>query len=216
MKIKLPLLLFAFLFYIAADAQTADDLFKVPGPKVTWLGIDYSHVKLIGNISEAQNLELTVDEIKETYFYAWNKLIIDEKRKYDMRNIFRSVSAQSKIDTINQINSAAPAEDMADTETPNYDRDNIEEFLESYDFGLEGIGILFIAESLDQEGTGIYHFVVINLSNKNAILIHNRISGKAGGEGFRNYWARSFYNVLIEVTEKRYRIWKRDKNSRMI
>jgi hypothetical protein len=216
MKAKLTILLFTILSPIITNSQTSDDLFKIPGAKVTWLGIDYSHVKIIGNISATQNLKLTIDEIKETYFLAWNRLILEESRKYDIRNIFRSRSVQNNIDSINQINTAAAAEDFSDTESPNYKISKIEEFLESYDFGLEGIGLLLIAESLDQsKGIGTYHFVAINLKDKNKILIHDIISGKAGGEGFRNYWARTYYNVIIEITEKRYLIWRKAPESRI-
>ncbi len=214
MKTKLPYLLFLLLTSLISSAQTSNDLFKTPGAKVIWLGIDYSHVKLIGSISE--NPKLTVDEIKETYFPAWNKLILDEKRKYDIRNIFRSLSVQFKTEVITQINETSIAEDMADNETPNYTKAEIEEFLNSYNFQLKGIGLLLIAESLDQtQETGIYHFVAINLNDQNKILLYGKFSGKTGGDGFRNYWARTFFNVIIELTEKQYGIWKRNPDSRI-
>ena len=34
------------------NAQTAEDLFKSKNVKVSWLGIDFSHAKLIGDFGE--------------------------------------------------------------------------------------------------------------------------------------------------------------------
>jgi hypothetical protein len=61
--------LIAFLFLpVTSFSQTSDDLFKASSTKITWLGIDFSHVKLIGDISEKQKLALTPEQIKEKYF----------------------------------------------------------------------------------------------------------------------------------------------------
>ncbi|AEA43418.1 hypothetical protein [Fluviicola taffensis] len=198
-------------------AQTSEDLFKATSFKITWLGIDYSHVKLIGDISEKQKLALTPEQIKEKYFVAWNKIISDEHRKYDVQKMFRSRYVGTNVEKITQINAEAKTDEMIDTESPNYDKSTIEEFLESTNFELDGIGFLLIAETLDQtKETGTYIFVAINLNDNNAILIYDRIAGKCWGGNFRNYWSNTFFEVIVKITEELYPKWKKKPETRIL
>jgi hypothetical protein len=56
------------------------------------------------------------------------------------------------------------------------------------------------------EEAGYMWVVFFDLSNKNILLMEN-MTGKAGGFGWRNYWARSFYTVLKEIEKTRYNLW---------
>ncbi|MFA7142267.1 MAG: hypothetical protein WC157_03120, partial [Candidatus Paceibacterota bacterium] len=59
-----------------------------------------------------------------------------------------------------------------------------------------GYGVLYVAELLDKEA-GIGNFIVIcfNVKTKK-IVFSERVSGKAGGFGLRNYWASSLEKIF--------------------
>ncbi len=42
------------------------------------------------------------------------------------------------------------------------------------------------------------------------VLLTEKMSGKAGGAGFRNYWARAYYNVMDKIQKKEYLKWKKE------
>ena len=74
----------------ALNAQSVEDLFQNSPTKFTWLGIDYSHVKLIGSFSNFnENTKITPEIIKNDYFVRWNELILKESNKYTIDKMFR-------------------------------------------------------------------------------------------------------------------------------
>jgi hypothetical protein len=60
---------------------------------------------------------------------------------------------------------------------------------------------------------GKYHIVVISMSTKE-VLIHEVMKGRPGGIGLRNYWARSFCEVMNEIRDYRFREWKKKYGKR--
>ncbi len=210
---KKSILLFLALFHLITTgySQTIKDLFiKSPTP-IYWLGIDFSHVKLIGEFSQFSEWgEAGAGIIKNKYFPAWNELIIKEYTKYDVGTMLRKENISLKIKTITAINENAPIEEMEDLSDPDYTDADIRAWVSGYNFDVkEGIGILFLAESLNKlREYGKYHVLAINMSTKE-VLLHEVIKGKSGGFGLRNYWARSFCEVMNEIRDYRYRDWKK-------
>jgi len=117
------------------------------------------------------------------------------------------------IDMIMKVNYDTPLNDMESYNTPNYTENDIKSFISSYKTSdKEGIGILFLAESLNKtREEGVFHFVVINLKTKE-LLFHERLNGKPRGFGLRNYWAGSIYKIIKEIKNYRYEVWKRNSN----
>lgn len=207
---KKILLFLAFLSAFPAFAQNASDLFKPTETKYYWLGIDYSHVKLIGDFSQFANAgEKSSAEIKHKYFPAWNNLVLDERDKYDVRGMLRKDYITYDTDMMMDVNASAPVEELEAQNPVVYTRDDIQKFVKQYKpKSNDGIGIAFIAESLNKASTeAYYHFVAINLSN-NTILIHDRLRGEPAGIGLRNYWAGSVYDVIKDIRNNRYKQWK--------
>jgi hypothetical protein len=182
---------------VTAGSLAARDVFTPEKYSFYWLGIDYSHVKM--------QVELEPDEVKNQFFAAWNKLVLDEADKYDIKKMFKLRTIQNELGVITSVNSEANTGDMKSAAAPGYTLSDITHFVNSYpSFGLNGIGILFIAEYLTKkEKAGIYHIVAINLSN-NEVLLSEKLRGEPGGAGFRNYWAGSIVHV-IEQFEKEYK-----------
>ena len=41
-------------------------------------------------------------------------------------------------------------------------------------------------------------------------LIYDVFEEMASGFGLRNYWARTYYDVIIEIRDQKYKYWKRE------
>jgi len=201
------------LFLITAlvgKSQTAKDLFRPSNVDIFWLGVDFSHVKLIGDFSQFNGAgEKNNIQIRDKYFAAWNKLILNEPDKYDIKGMLRKDNIIIDIGMLMKLNSTTPLEEMESYNTPNYTKKDIEDFVSLYDTkGKKGIGILFLAESLNKiEKEAYFHFIAIDMETKK-VLIHDRIRGEPGGIGLRNYWAGSIHSVIKSIKMNRYYIWK--------
>ena len=199
---------------VAANSQTLNDLFSKSDTKISWLGIDYTHVKLVGDFSQFSGIgdENTI-EIRNKYFPSWNSLIINEPKKYDVRGMLRKADIFYDIDLIMKMNSETTIEDLESYNNPNYSEEDIKGFVNSISFkNKDGIGVLFIAESLNKiNEEAYYHFVAIKMATKE-ILIQERLRGEPRGFGIRNYWGGSIFNVMDNVKKVYYKRWKNELN----
>lgn len=209
MKRILLLLVSTIALSLSVAAQSAKS-FLSGGDKVTWLGIDYSQVKLIGDFNQFSGAgEATAAEIRDKYFNDWNNLVARETKKYDVAKYFKQKDVTYNTDFFNTRNSKADVKNMEVSSDPNYTLEDIKKIVKSYNFGkMNGIAILFVAESLNRNTEkGTFHIVIVNTETKE-ILIHERALGKPGGFGLRNYWAASYYNIFKEVEKSYFKKWK--------
>lgn len=207
----LAVILGLIVFPFVSKSQDLEDLFQKSDTKVTWLGIDFSHVKLIGDFNHfAEWGSQGALSIRNNYFPAWNDLVYKEYKKYDIAGMLRKEDLVLNTDYIYDLNKKAPLEEMESKLDPDYTEEDIQKFIKSYDFKeKEGLGILLVAESLNKyKEYAKYHFVVINMKN-NKILLHELFTESAGGIGLRNYWARTFYNVVKRIKDQSYFNWKK-------
>ena len=209
-KSILPLLLLTISFSI--HSQDIKSLFD-RDTEITWLGIDYSHVKIIGEFAHYFTAD-TKDavEIRDMYFPAWNYLIQGERNKYDFRPMLRKREVFYDIGMIMEINEKTNMDSLKAHSVPRYSAKEIEKFVSAYDFSTirntDGVGILFIAEALDKYSVEAYfHFVAENMET-GEILLQDRIRGEPQGFGIRNYWAGAFYDVMHEIEDRYYGRWK--------
>ncbi len=207
---KIFLLSFLLGASLSLRAQTVEDLFTTSSYTYTWLGIDYSHVKLIGDFSQFKEVGgVSPARLKNIYFPAWNNLVLNERTKYDIGVALRKENIQYDITEVTTKNAEAPLQELEAINAPFYNEAKIKEIVEGYSFkDKNGVGILFIAESLSKSSEeAYYHVVLINLSTKQ-ILIQDRIKGEPGGIGLRNYWASTVYRVIKKIEKTQYKTWK--------
>ena len=206
---KIAFIAFIILSFLNTGySQTAEDLFK-PG-KLRWLGIDYSHVKLIGDFSQFMGAgETTLASVRNTYFPAWNQLLVEEPEKYDLKSMLRKDDILFDLDMITAINAKTPFETMEANKTPIYTKDDIQKFVRNYNTRENtGIAAMFVAESMNKFlNEAYFHFIVIRLSD-NEILIHQRLRGEPMGVGIRNYWAGAYLKVMHTIQKTYYPQWK--------
>lgn len=205
------LVFYLTLFYCCAvTAQTRSDIFNKEVP-LTWLGLDFTQVNFIGTASQWQDIgEITNADLRDKYFVSWNEIFIDEKSKYDVAEAVRrsmvkydlsvTETANSKSDRDYFINDVLAFRHLEETD--------IDSLVKHYDFkGNEGLGMMFFVEGMNKQLEKSSMWVVfVNMTNKE-VLSAKRVEGKAGGFGFRNYWARTFYHGLQDV-EEHLRKWK--------
>ncbi len=209
---KLVYLIAVFsLISFKGNTQRIEDLFSKSDTQITWLGIDFSHVKLIGEFSQFSEAGRTgTSVIRDKYFYGWNNLILNEYPKYNIAEMIRKENVNLKISAINKINENTSIEDLESDNQPNYSKEEIALFIKKYDFEEnDGIGLLFVADYLDKtREEAKYHFVAINLSN-NEVLLCESFTSFPSGFGLRNYWAKTYYDVIISIRDFKYKSWKK-------
>lgn len=207
---KKLLTLISLLVLNVTYGQKASDLFKESDTKVVWLGVDYSHVKLIGDFSQFGGAgEKSSSQIKKIYFPAWNRIILDERDKYDIAAMIRKDNLIYDIDMMMLHNAKAPVDEMETYNEPSYGKEDIKKFVKEYNIEKkDGIGVLFVAECLNKSRTEAwFHFVAMDLRNKE-ILVHDRVRGEPSGIGLRNYWAGAIHDVIKDISRNRYKSWK--------
>jgi hypothetical protein len=204
------LLLMLTVFAFPARAQNGRDLFR-PDIPVTWLGIDYSHCKLIGNFAEfAEAGRKSTWQIRDTYFPKWNAIIMHEPEKYDVRGMLRKGDMGFDLEMVTRINSQTPLAEMEVFSPVKYSEEDIRSFVNQYEIrDKNGIGIVLVAESMNKiMSEAWYHFVAIDMSTGNVIL-QERLRGQPSGIGLRNYWANSIHKVIRNIQEYYYWEWQK-------
>ncbi len=87
--------------------------------------------------------------------------------------------------------------------------DEVKKIISEYDItGKEGIGLVFIMESFNKNKELGYIWVTFFDLETKEVLLSNKMSGKPGGFGIRNYWAKSYYNVMKSIEKKKWKAWK--------
>ena len=213
MKNILFLLALPFLAH-NSNAQDAQDLFR-PEVPVTWLGIDYSHCKLIGNFAEfADAGRKSTWQIRDVYFPKWNSIIMTEPEKYDVRGMLRRGDMTFDLEMISNINAQTILAEMEVFTPVKYSDEDIRSFVSQYEFrDKNGIGILLICESLNKiTQEAWYHFVAVDMGT-GSVLLHERLRGQPKGIGLRNYWANSIHYVIRNIQEYYYWEWKKQSAS---
>ncbi len=209
MKITMAVVLLMLIGSATLKAQDRNDIFD-PKVSVTWLGIDFSEAKFIGD-RERFGSESDVRHLID----AWNDLVIKEADKYNIAVAIDRKTLTNEINVTKEHNTeldvlAAFSDDKKDYVHLN--KEDVLEIIASYDFkGLTGIGLMFNVESfskLDVEGSAWITF--INLGTKE-VLLTERLTAPPGGAGMRNYWAASILKMIEAIKKKEFDAWQKKK-----
>jgi len=196
---------------ICSQAQTVQDIFGNPNYTVTWFGIDYSHSKIVGPVSQFGGKEpVTATEIRDRYYPEWNQLVLDEPEKFNVAKMIDRKSVLKDISMVKKLNAAVSLDSIEVSATPSYTREQIQDFVSAYPIeNKSGIGLIFINECMNKSyGGAYYHVVFFNMETKK-VLLQERIMGVVSGVGVRNYWATSYFNVMESVRNERYASWRK-------
>lgn len=176
-------------FQINAQLNTSD-IFEVN--EVTWYGLDFSNARLIGAIGFKDP-----EKIKNYYFDAWNSLIIYEPNKYKLDKFFHKDIVKHYLGIVTERNTLPNLDELVIETEYSFGTEKVMQIISEYDSGeKEGIGLVFIVESLNKyEEKAIIWVTFFDIKTKQ-VLLTKKLAGKAGGYGFRNFWAGAYHRVM--------------------
>ena len=191
-------------------SQTAKEFFNSSETPVTYLGIDFSQARLIGDAGAS------AADLKDKHFPGINQVIINEPKKYDLPKAFKRASINNDITVTESVNAKIDADKIkisSSSDESRLDAAAIQNVVNGYDLsGKKGVGLVFIIENLNKTGAkGSMYVTFIDMGTRK-VLFTERMIGKAGGFGYKNYWAKSVYEVLEEIEKSKYKEWK-NRNS---
>lgn len=181
-----------------------------PKAEVTWLGLDLSKAKLIG---DRERWGSTSDV--QRFMQAWNDILIKEKDKF---NVARALNKErdkviTRVEVTKESNANLDVTEMFSNEKSDHVRlrpDDIRAVISEYDLkDASGLGLMFVVESfskLDNEAAIWVTF--IDLGSKE-VLFSERLAGQPGGMGMRNFWANSVFEVMEQMKKKEFEMWRK-------
>jgi hypothetical protein len=175
-----------------------------------WLGLDYSQVKYIPEWSEEGSTHDTTSAagIKK-FMPAWNYLFRTEPKKYDPAMAAHRANVGFALDVTEKANNAITADLIAKkNEVPKpLTEQNIADLVKNYDYeGKTGVGMLFFITTMDKGKGEEGAWVTFVDMNSKTLLYTTYLTGKIGGNGFRNHWADATFRILRQfATDKNWR-----------
>ena len=203
------LLLLAFVLFHAGSVSadnTMADLFNGKA-KLTFLGLDFTQAKYVGRVGFTDPTA-----IQNQHMVSWNNLIEMEPKKFSLQKAFNLKDDQyvSKVEDMVKFNKAANvADNITETEAA-LTEDDVKKSVSKYSLSeKDGIGVVYVVESLSKTAEKLTVWVTfIDLSTKK-VLYTEKVEGKAGGFGFRNYWAGGVYKINEAIDSKLYKKWSK-------
>lgn len=206
------LLLIAFVLFNAASATvaTADntmaDLFSGKS-KLVFLGLDFTQAKYIGKIGFTDPMA-----IQNQHIVSWNNLIELEPKKFSLQKAFALKDDQykSKVEDMVKHNKSVNVEKNITDDESALTEDQVKKAVAKYSLSeKDGIGLVYVVESLNKTSEKLIVWVTfIDLATKK-VLHTEKVEGKAGGFGFRNYWAGGVYKINQEIDKSLFKKWSK-------
>jgi len=179
------------------------DFFKAR--EIVYAGIDFTFTKFRGRDFEKPY------EIKSEYFKSWNDVVVDEPRKYDISRYFDKRDVIYDISNTMLRNSFRNVSSLCTKSRPQHiSKSAVQK--ELFNISLKksrGIGLLFVVEYFDNDENEASMWVTIFDIASKKIIIAERMTGRPSGNGVRNYWVNTVYDVMEKVND-RYDNWKKE------
>lgn len=188
-------------------AQDIKEIFISSNTSLEFVGLDFSKAKMVG----LEGIK-PPDEIQGHYFDAWNGLLLKEITKYDVRRAFNKKQLPYVLNIAQTVNQNANIANLLTNYSPKaFTKKDIQTIVEGYNTTSmkAKYGLSFVVHSFNRfQEKGHFYVVIFDVASKQ-VLFYERVSGEAGGFGFRNYWARTVYNALEDIRDYKYRGWKK-------
>jgi len=207
MKLKPIVFMLSILLTLPVFSQDKADVFN-PSIEITWLGLDFSGAKFIGDrerLGSESDIRHLIDAI--------NELMITEADKYNVAAAIQRKTVENEIEVTNEHNAELDVLAMISTDGKDHihlNRSQVEEIISSYDFkGKSGIGLMFNVESFNkllEEGSFWITFVTMGSKE---VLFTERLTAPPAGFGMRNFWAGSVNGILAKIKKKEFENWRK-------
>ncbi len=207
----IPLLFLFAEFKMPVPNFDTKDIFTTN--EIVYYGLDFSKITILGTFSQFDNAG-TVSEmsVRDKYFPGWNKVIVNEAKKYDLKRAFRKESIPYDLSVVEKRNAQRDPETIFSNNSdkmPQFDNNAISQMISEYNCERkDGIGLVFIMELFDKGALkGVMDVTFFDIATKKVLLTQKMI-GKPGGFGVKSFWIRSVFEVLKQIEEREYKNWK--------
>jgi len=120
---------------------------------MTWYGLDFSKIKLIGPDGFKDP-----GAIKEVYFRSINDVIVTEKKKFNLGKFFRKSPVVVNLDVVKKNNEEIVVDELVTTDNKYnkfIDQSMVEELVKNYNCGSDnGLGLVFVIENFNGPFSG--------------------------------------------------------------
>ena len=186
-------------------AQTLKEFFNSSEAPLVFLGIDFTHAKVLNDITA------NAMDIRDRQYAAINQVVVNEPKKYDFQKAFNKTNVTSDITQAVAKNSKIDAEKIVESSADEVHLKpaDVSAIVKSYNFsGKKGIGIMFIMETMNKASAQASMYVALIELPSGKVLLTERFTEKAAGFGFRNYWAKTIWAALEDIRKGKYKEWK--------
>lgn len=199
----------ALLSASSASAAEAKDVFTTD--EIVWFGLDFSKAKMVGQFTQFGDAgEASGTQMKQKFFPAWNMLVLNEPKNFDLKKAFRKTGIFNDLSVVEKRNAAVDPDKLFTYNEHKIEKSEIEKIIAEYKGGekKEGIGLVFIVEAFSKPAEmGSFYVTLFDIAS-HKVLITERLAGRTGGFGLRNYWARSVKEVIQQIDKTSYTSWK--------
>ena len=174
--------------------------------EILWVGINFAKAKFT-----REGFDFSQENLQH-YLQEWNKLILNDQKKYDIRMSFRKPIMKYDLSATTKQNKSLKVNDVL-TLFISSQHVYSDEQMRNYAASLElpttlPYALMFAVESFDATvKTAAIWVIIIQTSTKEVVLCEKFLK-KPAGIGLRNYWARTFYNVFYDIQSDAYRRWE--------
>lgn len=187
-------IIFVFVAVLTVWCGRAQSLSEMPKPFCVY-GVDFSQVKICGAAESSFEFADAFQRI--------NMLLLSEPEKYNFERFLHSPVATVDIEPVRQNNATGDYATQFNREIKIGEAE-LQALVNGYELdATEGTGVILVALLLDKtQAKAAYDVIFFDVPTRKLLAVY-RMSGKAGGFGLRNYWARSVYEVLKSPIDKK-------------
>ena len=199
----LSLALILFVTSLTTFAQKGETKIDRSG-KLTWLGINYTLLSFDGDATQFKDAgEMSANDMRNKYFPAWNALVANEPKNYDLRAATGFEDLEDKSELSEKLNSAGKKE-YFNGKGDNTSQNDIESAIRKYNFkGLSGTGLVFFVTYMNKTIPVENMWVAyVSLPSGNVLQV-KQYDEKPGGFGFRNYWMKGVNKVMKAIEKEK-------------
>lgn len=185
-----------------------EDLFIdfLSNKEILWLGINFSKAHFTKKGFDFSQ------EIMQHYLHDWNLLILNDQKKYDIRMSFRKPVMQYDLSLTTKINKGLKVNHLLTQHIDIKDvlsDEQVKEYCSTLEFPTTSkYALTFLVESFDDSTKMAAIWVVILETESRSVVLCEKFLKQPGGFGTRNYWARTFYNLLYDIKSSSFLRWE--------
>ena len=207
---KLNWLVASIIFFglsMPVFSQTLKDVFSNSETSITYLGIEFSKTTLLDTGNPA--------DIKNRLYASINQLIVNEPKKYGLKEAFHKSNIGYDFGAVTQSNAQANVNEILSTNSADFNRfkeSDITAIVKKLSLvDKKRVGLLFIMGAMrkvDNKSDAAIWVTLIDMKTKKVLMTERVVSKGKGGIGFRNYWASTIRHLLDDIEDDKYKSWQ--------